>query len=156
MCKQHLLRQERGEVGSPGVYQGYPKKNARDPLKSPGGLQCTGFYSLEEVDNIQAGEEAQMGENLQQDSSESELEQEQIDEEPVIITAPDLSPARNQALKTRNKVPGIPLLSIDTSVYPIKLRFTHQNGQKTLEGFSGGPWKTRLKVLTHEGHFLSH
>ena len=71
MCKQHLLRQERGEVGAPGYYQGYPKKNAADPFKFQGGLLSTSYYSLENGDDIQAGERKQMGQNLQHDSSDS-------------------------------------------------------------------------------------
>ena len=72
VCKQHLPRRERGDVGSPGYYQGYPKKNAADPFKCPGGLLSTSYYSLENGDDIQAREAKQMGRNLQQDSSESE------------------------------------------------------------------------------------
>ena len=138
VCKQHLQRREKGEVGSPGFYQGYPKKNAADPFKSPGGLLCTSFYSLEEGDGIRARDEEQMGKDLQQDSSESDLDQEPIDEDPVIITTPNLVQARNSALKTRNKVTGIAPLSIDPSVKPVTLGFTRLDGQKTLENFSGG------------------
>ena len=97
-----------------------------------------------------------MGQKLQQDSSESKLKNEPIDEESVNVTTPDLLQAQNLALKTHNKMPGIPPLSIDSFVYLIKLGFTHKNGQKTLEGFLGGLWKTRLKILTREGYFLSH
>ena len=52
-------------------------------------------------------------------------------------------------------MPGTPF-SIDSSVYPSQLGFTHTSGQKTLEDVSGGPWEMRLKVLTKEGYFLSH
>ena len=155
VCKQHLPRQERGDVGSPGYYLGYPKKNAADPFKCPGGLLSSSYYSLENGDDIQAMEAKQMGRNLRQGSSESEPENKSVDEEPVIVTVPYLVQARTQALKTRNKMPGTPL-SIDSSVYPSQLGFTHTSGQKTLEDFSGGPWETRLKVLTKEGFFLSH
>ena len=155
VSKQHLPRQERGEVRSPRYYQGYPEKNAADPFKSPGGLLSTSDYSLENGDNIQAREAKQMGRNLQHDSSEYEPEKESVDEEPVIVTTPDLFHARTQALKTRNKMLGIPL-SIDSSVYPSQLGFTHKSRQKTLEDFLGGPWETLLKIITKEGYFLSH
>ena len=53
---------------------GIPQKNAADPTKSPKGLLCTSFYSQEEGDRLQARDEEQMEENLQNDSSESKRE----------------------------------------------------------------------------------
>lgn len=94
---------------------------------------------------------------LQNDSLESEKNGEGTFHEWLeIIRTPIFFRAPNTALLTRNKAQEINQISFDSTAYPIKLGCTDPDGCKTLEGFSRGPWQTRLKVLTMEAYCLSH